>query len=141
MARTARLSLATLASLIFTLFLANTAVMAQDAKKELTGIWGGTFITQHDVESVGYLNITEHANGSLTGQWGNSPNSALRIENGERVTENVVQWEASSKANQQGRYRVLATVKGYTMELKVTYTWREASNVKGLTAFSVLTRN
>lgn len=107
----------------------------------LTGIWQGTFYAnQNGAVSKAYLNITEHADGSLSGRWGNSPNGALKIEYGERVTEGVFQWEASSEANEQGRYRVRANLKGKTLQLDITYTWREAGKVKGLTAASMLTK-
>ncbi len=110
------------------------------AENSLTGIWRGTFVTQHDVASDGYLDITEHADGSLSGKWGNDPRGALTIEHGECVTKDIFQWEAPSQANEKGRYRVRATLSGKTLQLDVTYTWREKGKVKGLTAVSTLTR-
>ena len=109
-------------------------------ESSLTGVWRGTFVTQNAVVSDGYLNITEHADGSLSGKWGNGPRGALSIEYGERVTENVAQWEAASAANEEGRYRIRATLNGKSLRLDVTYTWREKGKIKGLTAVSMLTR-
>ncbi len=80
------------------------------AENSLTGIWRGTFVTQNDVASNGYLDITEHADGSLSGKWGNDARGALTIEHGECVTKDIFQWEAPSQANEKGRYRVRAAV-------------------------------
>ena len=114
---------------------------ANQSSDTLSGVWQGDyFVNPTEVRSDGYLNITEHPDGSLTGWWGNSPRSVLKIESGERVTERIFQWEASSAANELGRYRVRAERKGETLELDVIYTWREAGQIKGLTASSLLTR-
>ncbi len=111
-----------------------------DKENSITGIWLGKFVTEKEVVSAGYLNITQHADGSLSGKWGNSPRSVLTIERGECVKNDVFQWEAASKANKNGRYRVRATLRGKTLFLDVTYTWRENGKIKGLTAASSLTK-
>lgn len=110
------------------------------ADDSLTGIWRGTYVNQNDIPSKGYLDITEHADGTLSGKWGNGPRSALAIKHGERVTSDMFQWEASSSENEKGYYRIRATIKENTMQLDITYTWRENGTVKGLTAYSLLTR-
>ena len=107
----------------------------------LTGVWWGTFINQQGSVSRGYLNVTENADGTLSGQWGNAPKGCLTIEQGERVTEGTYQWEAPSQANEQGRYRVRAEMKENMLQLTITYTWREDGRVKGLTATSALARS
>jgi hypothetical protein len=115
-------------------------IHGQAPGKTLTGIWEGTYTNEGGDVSKGYLDITENADGTLSGKWGNDPEAALKIENGERVTKHVFQWEASSEANEKGRYRCRATLKGKTLELDITYTWREDGKVKGTTATSALTR-
>lgn len=112
----------------------------QTRTNSLTGIWKGSFVNDRDVLSNAYLNITENADGTLTGKWGNSAPGVLVIENGERVNDELVQWEAASVQHKDGRYRVRATLKKGELNLDVTYTWRENSKVKGLTAVSTLTR-
>ena len=109
-------------------------------ENSLTGIWRGTYVTQDEVVSNGYLDITEHADGALSGKWGNGPRGALTIEQGERVTADTFQWEAPSPAHVRGRYRVRATLRGKTLQLDVTYTWRVDGKIKGLTAVSALNR-
>jgi hypothetical protein len=112
-----------------------------ERKGLVTGVWTGRY-TNHDNGQSGdaYLDITEHADGTLTGKWGTDENTAVKIEHGERVTADLLQWEAVTEEKHQPRYRVRATLKGKTLELACTVTWREDGKVKGNTANSILTR-
>ncbi len=117
-----------------------TSAATAHAADPLTGIWHGTYVNDDDVPSDAYLEVTENADGSLSGRWGNGPNGALVIEHGERVTKSVFQWEAASEAHQDGRYRIRARLIDGTLHLDVTYTWRQDGKINGQTAVSTLSR-
>jgi hypothetical protein len=104
-------------------------------------VWTDRY-TNHDTGQSGdaYLDITEHTDGTRTGKWGTDENTAAKIEHGERVTADLLQWEAVTEEKHQPRYRVRVTLKGKTLELACTVTCREDGKVKGNTANSILTR-
>jgi hypothetical protein len=107
-------------------------------EKKIAGKYAGIYVNKDGQKSDAILTIEEKEDGTLTGKWGN-PDSELTIENGERVTADLLQWEAVHEAT-KGRYRVRCTVKGNALVLDVTLTWKEDGKVKGATGTSVLVK-
>src|SRR5262245_24670302 len=85
--------------------------LGQAADEEAIGIsgkWtGGGHNSNGDYSAEGELEVKEHKDGTVTGEWG-APRH-LTIEKGERVTADLLQWESSDK---KGVYRARCTQKG-----------------------------
>src|SRR6267143_2113329 len=88
----------------------------QAQERGISGKWVGTAVNDEGIKCEDSLDITENEDGTLTGKagpWG------LKIENGERVTPDVLQWEHSIPTH---RWHVHCTVKGKSLVLDYTCT-------------------
>lgn len=101
----------------------------------ISGKWSGVFENSLGFDGEDALNIMAYKDGTVTGTW-----DGKKLERGERVTENLFQWEAN-----KGDYRYCARchVKAGGKALLIEYTVTTRSNdrsVYGYTGTSVLTR-
>jgi uncharacterized protein (TIGR03067 family) len=110
----------------------SASVPAQAQERGISGKWAGTNVNDWGIKSEDSLEITENEDGTLTGTA-----SGMKIENGERVTAAVLQWE---HVTQTHHWRVRCNVKGKSLVLDYTCTSKENGKVKGGTGTSVLTR-
>lgn len=102
----------------------------------ISGVWTGAGMNSDgEYSSAGELVITEREGGTLQGEWG-APRH-LTIEQGERVTADVLQWTSPYK---NGTYHARCVQKGKSLVIDWTYTSREAGSTKGNTGTIVLVR-
>jgi hypothetical protein len=77
----------------------------------------------------------------LTGKWGPF-GKEVPIENGERVTNDVLHWESSwaGENTPKTRYRIVCAITGKTLVVHWIGTRKENGKVKGETGVVVLVR-
>jgi hypothetical protein len=92
------------------------AIASRLRKTSITGRWTGYGVNSLGQQSPGEMVITEEPDGTLTGKWGAPMH--LTIENGERLTEDTLQWEGS---NGQGTYRARCAQRGNSLVIDWTY--------------------
>jgi hypothetical protein len=114
---------------------------AQERTVNISGTWSGTAVNSDGHTGKASLIVKENADGTLTGQWGPFSKEAT-IEQGERVTREVLHWEASwaSETTPKTRYRMVCTVMGKTLVVHWIGTRKEGGKVKGETGMVVLVR-
>jgi hypothetical protein len=112
----------------------------QVADKEvgISGKWKGFAVNSDGGASdIEFLDVKEKTDGTLTGKCGNR-DLVMTIEKGERVTPEVVQWEASDPS--AGVYRYRGVQKGKVLQLEWTHTRKEDGKVKWHTGTVLLVR-
>jgi hypothetical protein len=102
----------------------------------ISGKWSGMGVNSDGNKGTASLLVEEHQDGTLTGKWG-AAGSEMTIENGERVTAQVLHWECSTGIY---RYRVRCTMEGQALVITYTLTWTEEGKVNGHTGTGVLVR-
>ncbi len=110
---------------------------AQAQPRGISGKWAGTGVNDGGGQFAEPLEITEHEDGTLTGTGNGAPGKEMKILNGERVMAGLYQWEYATKTH---RWRVRGTVKGKSLVLDYTCTWKEDGKVKGGTGTIVMTK-
>jgi hypothetical protein len=92
------------------------AIAGRLRKTSISGRWTGYGVNSLGQQSPGEMVITEEPDGTLTGKWGAPMH--LTIENGERLTEDTLQWQGS---NGQGTYRARCAQRGNSLVIDWTY--------------------
>ena len=128
-----------MAMLLGTFLVAGISTLSRAADEEpnsISGKWvGAGHNSKGQYSAEGAMNVTEHKDGTVTGEWGAPLH--LTIEKGERVGAEVLQWESSDN---KGRYRARCTQKGKALVIDWTYTYKENDKVMGETGTIILVR-
>jgi hypothetical protein len=89
--------------------------------EEISGKWAGPFVNSKGTKGIDKLEIVVHADRTVTGTW-----DGKKIENGEVVTDTLLQWEAWTPGKDR-RYCARCLVKdgGKVLEIDYTLTTRD----------------
>lgn len=107
----------------------------------LTGRWSGITVRPDGDKSEVFTDVTEHEDGTLSGTWGGVPRDVLTIQNGTRVSNDLLQWESTQSyldSHWSVRCRVMGENKA--MVLDYTYTGKQDGKVVGNISVGVLTK-
>lgn len=114
---------------------------AQRPTADISGTWSGTAVNNNGRTATASLIVKENADGTLTGKWG-PPGKEATIEKGERVTSDVLHWEAAwaDENTPNTHYRVVCTVMGKALVVHWIGTRKQDGKVKGETGMVLLVR-
>jgi hypothetical protein len=83
----------------------------------VTGNWHGKSVNAETMSDT-FLDITEHEDGTLTGMWGCRGVCEVKIENGERLSAELLRWESTTPGATS--WHVVARVDGRSMVIERT---------------------
>jgi hypothetical protein len=114
---------------------------AQRPTVDISGTWSGTAVNNDGRTATASLIVKENVDGTLTGKWG-PLGKETPIEKGERVTTDVLHWEAwyADETTPKTNYRIVCTVMGKALVVHWAGTRKHDGKVKGETGMVVLVR-